>query len=231
MDQSAGTVCYDSGDETLQVRSPAVSNVDDLLFRQGLVQNAGGHVGNERERQHLQSAVGGGDDLRDGGHAHGVGAQGPEGPDFRRRFIAGAGAAQVHTLLQREAQGLGGLLRSLAQSGRIRIGHIAEAGAERRVVGTDEGIGSHEVDMILNEHQVAHLEAGVDAAGGIGHDQRCHAQLLHHPHGENDIGQCVALVEMEAALHADDGFSAEAARHELALVAGAVEQTKCGISP
>ena len=73
--------------------------------------------------------------------------------------------------------------------------------------------------MVLNEHQVTHLEAGVDAAGGIGHDQGRHTQLLHHPHGENDVGQCVTLIEMEAALHADDGLAAKAARHELALVA------------
>ena len=157
--------------------------------------------------------------LRHRGHSHGVRAQHAERTDLRRSFVAGAHIAQIYSVAQCNALRGGHLVCQTAQSGRIGVGHIAEARAEARIVGAGERVGAHKIDVVVNDHQVAHLEAGVDAAGGIGHDQRCHAQLLHHPHGENDIGQCVAFVEMEAALHADDGFSAEAARHELALVA------------
>ena len=54
----------------------------DLFPGEGLIQDPCRHVAQKGEAQGLHAGVGGGDGLWNGGHAGGVGPQGPGGPNW-----------------------------------------------------------------------------------------------------------------------------------------------------
>ena len=74
-----------------------------------------------------------------------------------------------------DALGRGNRLSLGDQFGVIGRRHIGEALAEGLEVGTDQRVG-HQVDMVADDHQVARLEGGVQAAGGIRHEKELDAQ-------------------------------------------------------
>ena len=54
------------------------------------------------------------------------------------------------------------------------------------VVGATQWVVPHQarqVDVVLDQHDVAHAEAAVEAPGRVGHHQRPHAQQGEHTHG------------------------------------------------
>ena len=55
--------------------------------------------------------------------------------------------------------------------------------------------------MILNQHQLARIEARVHAARGVRHDHNARTQANHQAQTKDDIVRRVALIEMHAALH------------------------------
>ena len=64
------------------------------------------------------------------------------------------------------------------------------------VVGSSEWVEAGEsgqVDVILEDHDVADLEVPVEAAGGVGHDQRLDATQLHHSHRHRALQRSIAL--------------------------------------
>ena len=63
------------------------------------------------------------------------------------------------------------------------------------------------------------LVAGVDAAGGVGDDERFAADEAEDAGGEGDLGEGVALVGVDASLHDGDGNSGDSAEDEVAGVA------------
>ena len=75
-----------------------------------------------------------------------------------------------------------------------------------------------EVDMILDDHQVADTEAGVGATSGIADKERLDAQGLHDADGESDLLHAVTLVEVESALHSQNLLAAQLTEDELAGV-------------
>ena len=105
-----------------------------------------------------------------------------------------------------------------AQSGRIGVGHITEARAEARIVGAGERVGAHKIDVVVNDHQVAHLEIEVHAAAGICHQQRFHTQRFHHTDGRGDVGHGMSLIKMKTPLHAHDAVPGQTAQHKTSRV-------------
>ena len=61
--------------------------------------------------------------------------------------------------------------------------------------------------------------AGVDAAGGVGDDEGFAADEAEDAGGEGDLGEGVALVGVDAALHDGDRDSGDGAENEVAGVA------------
>ena len=60
------------------------------------------------------------------------------------------------------------------------------SGGEPVVVGATQRVAPHQarqVDVVLDQHDVAHLEAAVETAGRVGDQQRPHAQQEEHTHG------------------------------------------------
>ena len=94
----------------------------------------------------------------------------------------------------------------------VGLDQVGEAGAEAVVVGADQGVDAQQVDVVLDDDQVALVVQRVQPAGGVGDDQGRAAQLLHHPDREGDLGGGVALVEVEPAFHRHDRAGRRACR-------------------
>ena len=71
-------------------------------------------------------------------------------------------------------------------------------GAEAIVVRADERIAAEQVDVIVDDHQRALREAGVDAAGGVGQDDLLHAEPRPSRASAKTTCEVVALVEVGA---------------------------------
>lgn len=75
-----------------------------------------------------------------------------------------------------------------------------------------------QVDVVVDNHQVANLETWIHAAGGIAHEKRGYAKFIHHAYGKCHFLHRVSLVEMETPVHSEDVLAAELAKDELAGV-------------
>ena len=106
----------------------------------------------------------------------------------------------IHALLQAHAGTHGHLEHLVAQCGRIDLRHIRETRSPGIHIGSDKRIGAHEVQMIGDEHDTAHLEKRIESTGRIGQNDRADPQSRHHPGCETDLVGRVPLVEMVAPL-------------------------------
>ncbi len=68
--------------------------------------------------------------------------------------------------------------------------------------------------MILDEHDVADRKRRVEAARGIGDDQRVDVEALHDSHGQRHLLHGIAFVVVEAALHRAHDCAGKFADHE-----------------
>ncbi len=74
--------------------------------------------------------------------------------------------------------------------------------------------------MVLDHHQVAGGERGVDGPGRVRDHERLHPEAAEDPDREDHLLEGVALVEVDAPLHHRDRDAAGAADDERAPVAG-----------
>ena len=140
----------------------------------------------------------GDDGLRYCAHADGIRAQCSKGPDFGRGLVAGSSQSQVDALMQglAEAQGAG---LQLAPEGRvINRCHVRETRSGLHVR-PNKRVGSEQVDVVSQGHQVAHAEGGIQGPSGIGEQHGPHTEAPVESHGRHNEGHGVALVEMEPA--------------------------------
>ena len=98
--------------------------------------------------------------------------------------------------------------------------HVREARAELRVVRPAQRVGAHEVDVVVDHHEVARLERGVEAAARVGEDHSPHAPRTQDADRKRDRLHVVALVVMKPSAHDGDILRGERADHELSGVTG-----------
>lgn len=110
-----------------------------------------------------------------------------------------------------------GLCQTL-QSRRICVGDIGEAGTEFRQVGAPQRAGPEQLDMIGNQHDIPGGIVGIYRAGGIGHNQCLDTQQVRYPHGKRHIGEIIALVPVQSALHDGHIFPGKAAEEKASPV-------------
>ena len=144
------------------------------------------------------------DDLEHSGHTDRIRTERAERADLRRGLELRAVHADVYAASQHRAALFRRRERLFAQRWRIGERHVREARAERSVIRAGQRALSRQVDMVLDEHEIAHLEAGIDAARGIRDDECAHAELLQHIDRISDLVRRVALVAVQTALHTDD---------------------------
>src|SRR5581483_5650570 len=86
---------------------------------------------------------------------------------------------------------------------------------ERVVVRAAKRVVGHEVDVVVDDHEVARAERGVQASAGVREDDRVDPPRLEHAHREGDLPHVVALVVVQASLHDRHGLARERADDEL----------------
>ena len=95
----------------------------------------------------------------------------------------------------------GHLQRQILESAVVGLDHVGEPGAEPIVIGADQRVQSHQVDVVLDDDQVALFVEWVQPARGVGDDQQPAAQLLHHPDRKGDLPGRITFVEVEPPFH------------------------------
>ena len=111
----------------------------------------------------------------------------------------------------------------------VRLRHVGEARAEAVVVDADERVVAHEVDVVVDDHDVAAWYMRVHAAA-----RRWRRSAVSQPSafmtrtGSVILLERVAFVEVEAAFHRHDGHAAEGAADQPARWRVAVDSGSAG---
>ncbi len=156
------------------------------------------------------------DDFGDGGHTHGVAAYDAEvlilGGSLERR-ACGADIYAVHdayVFLQ------GYLVCLLDKLVAVSLCHGRETRSEFLEVPASQRVLREEVDLVSDNHDVAHTELLVHAAGGVADKEGIDAERLHYAHGESHLLHVVTLIVVESALHGHDVLAAKVTEDEFA---------------
>src|SRR5439155_4436344 len=73
----------------------------------------------------------------------------------------------------------------------------------------------HQVDVVVDDHDVTEFVLRIHPAGRVGHDERVGSERFHHADRKRDLLQGVAFVEMEAAFHRHDRHAAQHTANQL----------------
>ena len=152
-------------------------------------------------------------------HAHQVGPNRAQVANLGGCLVARPGQRGVNALVQLDAVLAAGFDGDLPVGARVGLGHVGEARAEALIVGTAERVGALQVEVIADEDQRALAVLRVDAAGGVGQQQRPHSQASKNANRERRLLRRVAFVLMHTALHDRDRHLAEFANDQPAGVA------------
>ena len=175
-------------------------------------------VGDDRHTEGADATMVSHDDLRNGGHAHGIAAHQTVHLIFCRRLKGGTLHSDIDAVLHFDALLLGNLVGQCHQREIVGLVHIGEARPCGEVL-TAERMLWEEVDVIGDDHQVTDAEGGVHTASGITDEERLDAQLIHHSDREGHLLHRVALVEVETALHGQNVDATELAEDQFAAMA------------
>ena len=174
----------------------------------------GRQVRRQGDAEHLHAGVAGGDRLEHGGHADEVGAD-------RRRHADLGGCLEVRPR-QPEVDAFRqvGIDRAgeVAQAWGVDVGQVDVTLAERWLrPGQRRQRG--EVDVVADQHRVAHRPLRTHEPGGVGEDHRAAAGGGGDADGVGDHGGVVALVQVEAAEEHEDAVRRQLDRADRADVA------------
>ena len=205
---------------------------DHVDVAQRRARDAGGEVGDERDAGELHAARLRHHRLGHGGHADDVRALRLVGLDLRRRLVGGAGVVGVDAVHHPQAEPVGAGVEQVGEVLGVDRGHVREALAPVGVVRADERSDAGQVDVVAQDHEVAGAQRGVDAAGGVGEEQRLAAHAPEHLDRQHHRLPARALVPVAAAAPGGDEPAAAAVEHELAGVAlhgGSAEAGDVGV--
>ena len=96
--------------------------------------------------------------------------------------------------------------------------HVGETRTSGEVLST-QGMLWEEINVVGDNHDVAHFERGVGTSTCIADKEGLDAQFVHHADGEGDLFHGVAFIKVETALHGHDILVAELTEDELPGVA------------
>lgn len=171
----------------------AATDLEDVMVIDDGGGDTGGGVGDEGEAEDIEAHMTGHDHLMHGGHADEGGTEGAEGTDLRGGLKRGTEDGEVDAFGEIEALPAGFRDGKGAKRGRVGGGHVKEAfcgagaGGEAALVGTHGGVRAGEVDVIGDEDEGAWGVAGIDAAGGVGDEERPAAEQSENAGGEDDV--------------------------------------------
>jgi len=82
----------------------------------------------------------------------------------------------------------------------VNLGHIRKTGPKSLVVQASQGINSHAIQMIGDQHQAAGRHIEVEAAGSVGEDQVLYTQQPERPDWQYDLRHLIAFVIVKSPL-------------------------------
>ena len=92
------------------------------------------------------------------------------------------------------------LQRQILKLPIVRLDQVGKSGAEPVVVGADQGVQAHQVDVVLDDDQVALVEQRIQPAGGVGDDQAAGSPAPSSPGSERSPARANNLRKGETAL-------------------------------
>ena len=105
----------------------------------------------------------------------------------------------------------------VAQSLVIRFMHIREARSGREIL-TMQWVLWEEIDVVVNNHQVAYVKLRIHAARSIADEEGFDAQFIHDALWECYLFHAVTLIEVETAFHSHDVFAAQFSEDEFSCM-------------
>jgi hypothetical protein len=77
---------------------------------------------------------------------------------------------------------------------------------------------TYQAEVILDDHDISHLEVGVQATGSVRDDQKLDTHQAHHTDRKSDLVHRVALIVVESAAHANALNATNSSEHQLTSV-------------
>ena len=153
-----------------------------------------------------------------GAHAYGICSEDVEGTVFGWCFVGRTLCAIIHAVYYtRDILLLDDAVGKLDELCVVGSVHFREAWTCRYVLAAQRVFWKG-VDVVGDNHKVAHVKSGVGTSSSIADEERLDAQFVHDANGERYFLHGVALIEVEAALHGQDVNAAQLAEDELAAV-------------
>lgn len=146
-----------------------------------------------------------------GAHAYGIGTHEVVHAIFGWRLESGALYPHVDTVHESDAFLVSNVIGQGNEPMVVGFVHIGEARASREVRAI-QWMLRKEVDMIIDDHEVANFKIGIHATGGIANEEGFNSQFIHYTFGESNFFHRVALVEVKTAFHGHDIFSPKLAK-------------------
>ena len=174
-------------------------------------------VGDDADAEYLDAAMAGHDDLRNGAHTYSVTTQGTIHTILCRSLEGRTLDAHIYTMLNRDVLLLGNLVGKITELLVVCLVHVREARTGREVLATQWMLWE-EVDVVVDNHQVADLELWVHTSRGIAYEESLDAQLEHHALREGYFLHIISLIEVESAFHCHDVLAAQLSEDELACM-------------
>ena len=184
-----------------------------FLVVDGLIEDAGSHVGDAGDAKYLDLHVPGNDDFVDCRHANQIGSQSAEGADFRRRFEAGPGDAQIDALREL-SDGVGEQTQAL----RIGVGHVKEARPEAFVIRAGDRIAAGEIDVVGEQDQLALFRSSRMPPAAFVITRVVIPRRPRTRIGKVTSSGAISLIGVDAALHHRDGSIRNGAENQPAAM-------------
>ena len=169
-------------------------------WESGSFVDARGKIGNAGQAQHTQAGRVREKRFRHRGHSNRIRAENSVRPDFGGRFVRRPDRGEINAVLQIHMRFLRGLFGEQTQCFVVDAGLVRKSRSPNRIVRANQGIVADEIDVIVNEHQVAGLEILADSACRIRHDENRRPHLFQQVNRNGDGRPAFAFVPVAATL-------------------------------
>ncbi len=166
------------------------------------------HVGDHAYGEAGQAHLARGYHFWNGAHANGITTDYTHILVFRRSFQRWAGQTDIGANAHVDVVRFRDALRACDHGMVVRLAHVRETRPEFFNVSTDQWV-REKADVVVQDHQVARLEARINTAAGVAHEKAFDTDQFHHPHGQDHLWHGPAFVVVKAALHGHHGLSAK----------------------
>jgi len=144
------------------------------------------------------------DDFMHGAHPDGMGAEQAKHPYFGRCLVLGPKHTRVYAVAESYAGLVACGMKHRSELGVVRVSHVGKPRSKSLVVGSNEWGDARQVQVIPDHHQVTRSPSRVERASSVGQKHALRAKARHGPHSVDYPIDRMALVEVEATLHAND---------------------------